>query len=46
VYCYKQLISDKFSLRNYIAQVGDALAGLKVMNKVIELGMQGERMSV
>jgi hypothetical protein len=39
MYRYKQLIGDKLSLRNYNAQVGEALAGVKVMNKVIGLGM-------
>ncbi|MCF1432106.1 MAG: hypothetical protein LPH20_15025, partial [Shewanella sp.] len=36
---YKQLISPKLSLRDYDAQVGEALAGVKAMNKVIGLGM-------
>ncbi len=36
---FKQLISPKLSLRNYNAQVGEILAGVKVMNKVIGLGM-------
>jgi hypothetical protein len=39
MYRYKQLNSDKLSLRNYNAQVGEALAGVKVMNKVIGLGI-------
>lgn len=39
MYRYKQLISFKLSLRDYNAQVGEALAGVKAMNKVIELGM-------
>ena len=39
MYRYKQLISPKFSLRDYNAQVGEALAGIKTVNKVIELGM-------
>ena len=39
MYRYKQLISPKLSLRDYNAQVGEALAGVKAMNKVIELGM-------
>lgn len=39
MYRYKQLISPKLSLRDYNAQVGEALAGVKVMNKVIGLGM-------
>lgn len=36
---YKQLVSPKLSLRNYNGQVGETLAGVKVMNKVIGLGM-------
>ncbi|QGS48980.1 IS5-like element ISSpu14 family transposase [Shewanella putrefaciens] len=39
MYRYKQLISSKLSLRDYNAQVGEALAGVKAMNKVIGLGM-------
>ena len=39
MYRYKQLISPKLSLRDYNAQVGEALAGVKAMNKVIGLGM-------
>jgi hypothetical protein len=39
MYSYKQLISSKLSLRDYNVQVGEALAGVKVMNKVIGLGM-------
>jgi hypothetical protein len=39
MYRYKQLNNAKLSLRNYHAQVGEALAGVKVMNKVIGLGM-------
>jgi len=36
---YKQLISAKLSLRDYNGQVGEALAGVKALNKVIMLGM-------
>ncbi|MFH7566551.1 MULTISPECIES: hypothetical protein [Oceanimonas] len=36
---YKQLVSPKLSLRNYNGQVGEILAGVKVMNKVTGLGM-------
>ena len=36
---FKQLIGPKLSLRSYNAQVGEILAGVKVMNKVIGLGM-------
>ncbi|MGL4936277.1 MAG: IS5/IS1182 family transposase, partial [Shewanella sp.] len=39
MYRYKQLISPKLSLRDYNGQVGEAFAGVKVMNKVIGLGM-------
>ena len=39
MYRYKQLISPKLSLRDYNAQVGEALAGVKAMNKVLGLGM-------
>lgn len=36
---YKGLTSGQLSLRNYNAQVGEALANVKAMNKVIGLGM-------
>lgn len=36
---YKQLVSPKLSLRSYNGQIGEVLAGVKVMNKVIGLGM-------
>jgi hypothetical protein len=39
MYCYKQLISPKLSLRNHNGQVGEMLAGVKVLNNVIGLGM-------
>lgn len=39
MYRYKQLINPKLSLRDYNAQVGEALAGVKAINKVIGLGM-------
>mgnify|MGYP003625565808 CR=1 FL=1 len=39
MYRYKQQISPKLNLRNYNAQVGEALAGVKSMNKVIGLAM-------
>ncbi|WP_460883063.1 transposase, partial [Pseudaeromonas pectinilytica] len=41
MYRYKQLISPKLSLRNHNGQVGEMLAGVKVLNKVIGLGMPG-----
>ncbi|MCR4237038.1 hypothetical protein NUU44_27630, partial [Escherichia coli] len=39
MYRCKQLIGPKLRLRGYSAQVGEILAGVKVMNKVIGLGM-------
>ncbi|PCS23940.1 Mobile element protein (plasmid) [Candidatus Enterovibrio escicola] len=33
---YKQLLNPKITLRDYNAQVGEALANMKVMNKVIK----------
>lgn len=36
MYRYKQLISPKLSQRDYNGQVGEVLAGVKVMNKTIE----------
>ncbi len=39
MYRYKQLISATLSLRDYNGQVGEALAGVKALNKVIRLGM-------
>lgn len=39
MYRFKQLISSKLSLRNYNAQVGEALAGVKAVNKMTALGM-------
>ena len=39
MYRYKQLFCPKLSLRDYNAQVGEALAGVKAMNKVIRLDM-------
>lgn len=36
---YKQLINGKLSLRNYNAQVGEALAGVWALNKICGLGM-------
>ena len=35
---YKQLISPTLILRDYNAQVGEALAGVKAMNKMLSLG--------
>ncbi|CAD7520738.1 hypothetical protein KBAH04_11440 [Aeromonas hydrophila] len=37
MYRFKQLIGPKLSLRNYNAQVGEILAGVKVMNKLMGL---------
>lgn len=39
MYLFKQLIRSKLSLRNYNTQVGEISAGVKVMNKLIGLGM-------
>ncbi|WP_042483451.1 IS5 family transposase [Vibrio diazotrophicus] len=39
MYRYKKLLSPQLALRNYDAQVGEALANVKAMNKVIRLGM-------
>lgn len=39
MYRFKQLIGPTLSLRNYNAQVGEILAGVKVMNKLMGLGM-------
>lgn len=39
MYRFKQLISAKLSLRNYNAQVGEALAGVKAINKMTGLRM-------
>lgn len=39
MYRYKQLISPPLTLRDYNAQVGEALAGVKAMNKMLSLGM-------
>ncbi|KKD61169.1 transposase [Grimontia sp. AD028] len=39
MYRFKQLVSPKLALRDYNAQVGEALANVKAMNKVIRLGM-------
>ncbi|MEZ9323214.1 IS5/IS1182 family transposase, partial [Vibrio sp. 10N.286.51.E5] len=36
---YKGLTSDKLSLRCYNAQVGEIMANVKAINKVIGLGM-------
>ncbi len=38
---YKQL-SPTLSLRKYNGQVSEILAGVKVMNKIIGLGMSGK----
>ena len=39
MYCYKQLISSKLSLRDYNGQVGEALSGVWALNKICTLGM-------
>ncbi len=35
MYRFKQLISAKLNLRNYNVQVGEALAGVKAMKKMM-----------
>lgn len=42
---HKQLISPKLSLRDYNGQVAEALAGVKVMNKMLGLGMPVRQVS-
>lgn len=37
MYRYKQLISPSLTLRDYNALVGEALAGVKAMNKMLSL---------
>ncbi|PCS21596.1 Mobile element protein [Candidatus Enterovibrio escicola] len=39
MFFYKQLLSPKLTLHNYNSQVNEALINIKVMNKVIRLGM-------
>ena len=39
MYLYKTLTSGILSLRNYPAQISEALANVKVLNKVIGHGM-------
>ncbi|MBN8102820.1 hypothetical protein J0J22_08065 [Vibrio vulnificus] len=39
MYRVKQLLDGKLSLRNYNAQVGEAYALSKALNKLTELGM-------
>ncbi|PCS21784.1 Mobile element protein [Candidatus Enterovibrio escicola] len=36
---YKQLLNLKLTLRNYKAQVNEALANVKAMNKVLKLSI-------
>lgn len=36
---YKQLVGSRLSLRDYNAQVGEMLAGVKLLNKLTALGM-------
>lgn len=40
---YKQMISERLSLRDYNGQVGEVLAGVKVLNKLTSLGMPERR---
>ena len=39
MYRFKQIITPKLSLRSYNSLEGEILVGVKVMNKVIGLGM-------
>lgn len=39
MYRYKKLLGPQLALRDYDAQVGEVLANVKAMNKVIRLGM-------
>lgn len=39
MYRYKKLLSPQLALRDYDAQVGEALTNVKAMNKVTRLGM-------
>ncbi|PCS21700.1 Mobile element protein [Candidatus Enterovibrio escicola] len=39
MFCYKQLLIPKLTLRNYNSQVSEVLAHVKTMSKVIKLGM-------
>lgn len=39
MYRYKQLVSSTLSFKHYNAQVAEILVGVKIMNKVIDLGM-------
>lgn len=39
MYRYKQLISPTLTQRDYNAQVGEALVGVKAMNKMLTLGV-------
>ncbi|WP_028025108.1 IS5 family transposase [Enterovibrio calviensis] len=43
MYRYKQLLSPKLTLRDYNAQVGEALANVKAMNKIIRLGIPARK---
>ncbi|PCS21378.1 hypothetical protein [Candidatus Enterovibrio escicola] len=39
MFCYKQLFIPKLTLRDFNVQVGEALANMKVINKVIRFDM-------
>ncbi len=39
MYRYKQLVGGKLSLRKYNAQVGEILAGVCALNKMLRRGM-------
>jgi len=39
LYRYKQLIGEKLSLRAYNGQIGEIMAGVRALNKMLGLGM-------
>lgn len=45
MYRYKQLISGKLSLRVYNAQIGEIMAGVCALNKMLRLGMPERQMT-
>jgi hypothetical protein len=45
MYRFKQLLSDKLSLRCYNAQVGEIMAGVSALNKMSRLGMPARQVT-
>jgi len=45
MYRFKQLLSDKLSLRCYNAQVGEIMAGVCALNKMSRLGMPARQLA-